>query len=74
MIISWRELSVDALQGVLEEFISREGTDYGGGEWSLEDKVHAVQRQLDAGTAVLVYDEDSETCSVSAAIAGKIVE
>jgi uncharacterized protein YheU (UPF0270 family) len=74
LIIAWRDLSEEALQGVLEEFISREGTDYGIQEWSLEDKVHAVQRQLEAGTAVLVYDEDSETCSVSAAIAGKIVE
>ena len=74
MIIAWQDLSEDALQGVIEEFITREGTDYGHAEWSLEQKVNAVRRQLEGGSAVLVYDEASETCRIAIARDGKIVE
>ncbi len=73
MIIAWQDLSPDALNGVIEEFITREGTEYGHLEWTLKDKVSAVRRQLQAGSAVLVYDEDSGTCSICPAVAGKII-
>ena len=74
MIIAWQKLSSEALYGVIEEFITREGTDYGHREWTLEDKVGAVQRQLEAGDAVVVYDSETETCTICPAVAGKIVE
>jgi uncharacterized protein len=56
MIIPHRMLSPDALRGVIEAFVTREGTDYGVQEVSLETKVLQVQQQLEAGTAVIVYD------------------
>ena len=64
MIIPHRLLSADALRGVLEAFVTREGTDYGMQDVPLATKVHQVQHQLDAGTAVLVYDEASESCTI----------
>jgi uncharacterized protein YheU (UPF0270 family) len=64
MIIPHRLLSVDALRGVIEAFVTREGTDYGIQEVSLATKVYQVQQQLDAGTAVLVYDEDTDSCTM----------
>ena len=40
------DLSPDALRGLVEEFVSREGTDYGHVDRSLESKVRDVMRQL----------------------------
>jgi uncharacterized protein YheU (UPF0270 family) len=39
---------------------NREGTDYGAQEVPLATKIFHVHQQLDAGTAVLVYDEATE--------------
>jgi len=54
MIIPHRRLSPAALRGVIEAFITREGTDYGLHEVPLATKVAQVRHQLDAGTAILV--------------------
>ena len=62
--IPHRQLSPDALRGVIEAFVTREGTDYGTQDVSLATKVLQVRHQLDAGTAVLVYDEDTASCTI----------
>lgn len=54
-------LAPETLAGLLEEFASRDGTDYGDRELSLEDKVLQLRRQLDSGDMRLLYDGDSET-------------
>jgi uncharacterized protein YheU (UPF0270 family) len=64
MIIPHQMLSPDALRGVIEAFVTREGIDYGAQEVPLETKVLQVQQQLEAGTAVIVYDEDTESCTI----------
>ena len=64
MQIPYTALSADALRGVIEEFISREGTDYGDQEFSLEDKIRQVRAQLESGEVVLTFDEESETCNL----------
>jgi uncharacterized protein YheU (UPF0270 family) len=64
MIIPHRMLSPDALRGVIEAFVTREGTDYGAQEVPLDIKVFQVQQQLDTGTAVLVYDEATDSCTI----------
>ncbi len=56
MIIPYEQLSPEALSGVIESFINREGTDYGDIEWSLADKVAQIKRQLANGEVVLVFD------------------
>ena len=67
MEIPHRELTDAALRGVVEAFVLREGTDYGQREYSLEDKIAAVMRQLDRGEAVIVFDPDTESVSIVAA-------
>lgn len=57
-------LTADALKGLIEEFVSREGTDYGQGEFTLEAKAASVKRQLEAGVAVIVYDPADESCNI----------
>ena len=64
MIIPHRRLSPDALRGVIEAFITREGTDYGVHDVPLATKVEQVRHQLDAGTAVIVYDEATDSWTI----------
>jgi uncharacterized protein YheU (UPF0270 family) len=61
------ELSPEALRGLLEEFVSREGTDYGHADRSLESKVADVRRQLETGEARIVFDLESESASIVSA-------
>jgi uncharacterized protein YheU (UPF0270 family) len=63
-IIPVNKLSSKALQGVIEEFISRNGTDYGEREASLETKVRQVKHKLEKGLAVLVFDDETETTNI----------
>lgn len=48
----------------MEEFITREGTDYGEVEASLEKKVQEVFDQLKAGKAAIVFDQSTESCNI----------
>ena len=60
MIIPPESLSEEALQGVLEEFISRDGTDYGELELSLESKVARLKPQVMRGEVLIVFDDALE--------------
>jgi uncharacterized protein YheU (UPF0270 family) len=64
MIIPYKQISPDALQGLIEEFITREGTDYGEMEFSLAQKVSQVERQLARGDIVIVFDSATEGVSI----------
>ena len=50
------ELSVEALRGVVESFVLREGTDYGERDVSHEEKVAQVIRQLERREAQIMFD------------------
>ncbi len=63
-IIPVNRLSPEALQGVIEEFISREGTDYGEVEVSPETSFRQVQQKLEKGSAVLIFDDETETTNI----------
>jgi hypothetical protein len=62
--IPYRELSSDALRGVIEAFVLREGTDYGETHHSLEDKVQQVLRQLERKEARIVFDPNTESVDI----------
>jgi uncharacterized protein YheU (UPF0270 family) len=64
MIIPHHMLSPEALEGIIEEFITREGTDYGEYEVDLEAKAAQVQKQLDDGTAVIVFNAEDSSCTI----------
>jgi len=64
MIIPIEELSADALNGIIESYILREGTDYGAFECSLNDKKQQLKAQLTSGEIVLVYSELHETVTL----------
>lgn len=57
-------LEQETLRNVIENFITREGTDYGDHEVSLESKINQVMRQLRSGTAILVFDAETESVNI----------
>jgi uncharacterized protein len=58
------KLSPEALQRVIEEFISRDGTDYGEIEASRETNFRQVKYKLENGLAVLIFDDETETTNI----------
>ena len=62
--IPWDALTESALMGVIEEYVTREGTEYGGQDVDLVTKCQQVLRQLQSGEAIITYDESLQTCSV----------
>ncbi len=63
-IIPVERLSPEALAGVIEAFVAREGTDYGAREASRETKFNQVKEQLLRGAAVLVFDGETESVNI----------
>ncbi len=53
-------LGAEVLQALLEDFASRDGTDYGAREFTLEQKAEQLRRQLELSELALLYDADSE--------------
>jgi len=60
VIIPYNQLSPEALRGVIEEFVSRDGTEL----TDAENKVEQVKRQLEKGEVVIAYDPGSRTCNI----------
>ncbi|MCP4352862.1 MAG: YheU family protein [Desulfobacterales bacterium] len=64
VIIPYNQLSSDSLHGLIEEFITREGTDYGETESPLQHKMDQILNQLKNGKAVITYDADTQTSNI----------
>jgi uncharacterized protein YheU (UPF0270 family) len=62
--VPWQSLKPETLRAVAEEFVSREGTDYGGHEVSFDAKVEQVLRALREGRAKVVFDAETESCDI----------
>ena len=57
-------LDDDTLIAIVDDFVLREGTDYGHADVSLELKRSQVMAQLQAGIAVVVFDPATESCTI----------
>jgi hypothetical protein len=64
VVVLHTHLTLAALRGLAEEFVTRDGTDYGHVEKTLDQKVAALMRQLERGEAAIVYDSESQTTSI----------
>lgn len=58
------ELRPEALRGLVEEFVTRDGTDYGAIERSLEQKIEDALAQLRSGEARVVFDPELESANI----------
>jgi uncharacterized protein YheU (UPF0270 family) len=64
IIVPHTELSPDALIGVIQSFVLREGTDYGAQEVDFDTKVAQVRRQLERREAEIVFDQNTESIDI----------
>jgi uncharacterized protein YheU (UPF0270 family) len=58
------QLSTVTLQALIEEFVTRQGAIHGHSDTPLEGMVQEVGRRLERGEAVIVFDEESESCTI----------
>lgn len=65
--IPYGKLSPEALQGIAEEFVSREGTDYGPREYTFDAKVKTVIQQIKTGKAKILFDAQTQSLNLIAA-------
>lgn len=61
MIIPPTSMPEETLLAVLQEFINREGTDYGADELSLEEKVARLRPQVFSGKVLIVFDDTTQS-------------
>lgn len=65
MIVPYTELQPETLQALIEEFITRDGSVQGHHDTPPEKQIAAVMAQLKSGDAVIEFDPDDETCTIS---------
>lgn len=64
MRVDHRALQPDTLVRLVEEFVTRDGTDYGEVETPLEARTSQALRDLDRGEVVIVYDPATESVTL----------
>jgi len=64
IIVPAERLSPEVLGALIEEFVTRSGTDYGRREATLEEKCAAVRNQLANKRALITYDATTQTCTI----------
>jgi len=60
------KLPPDTLKALIEEFVTRDGTDYGETEVPLEQKIRQVYKELISGKALILFDTVEQTCNIVA--------
>ncbi len=63
MQIPHRQLSAAALRAVIEEYVTRDGTD----DSPIQKRIDSVLRQFEAGSLALHFDTETASCSIQAA-------
>jgi uncharacterized protein YheU (UPF0270 family) len=64
VVVPYTQLAPETLRSVVEDLVTRDGTDYGAVEKTLEQKVSALLRALERGEAQLVVDLATESIGV----------
>jgi len=68
--VPWEELEPAILNRLVEEFVTRDGTDYGEKLVELDTKVGQVKQQLKRKLAVVTFD--TEISSANIVVAGDL--
>jgi uncharacterized protein YheU (UPF0270 family) len=64
MIIPYTELSKETLHALIEDFVTRDGTDYGWDEMSRQEKAAHLLELLKSGDLLISYNEETESCGL----------
>ncbi|WP_263260862.1 YheU family protein [Pseudomonas sp. RIT-PI-S] len=65
MLIPYDQLAPDTLNRLIEDFVTRDGTD-NGDETPLQTRVLRVRQALAKGQAFILFDADSQQCQLLA--------
>lgn len=63
MLIPWQQLQTDTLNNLLEDFVTRDGSD-NGDETPVNVRIERARRALEKGTAVILFDPSSGQCQL----------
>ena len=58
------DIPAATLRAIVEDFCTREGTEYGESEMTLAEKVALLLRQLEDGDAHILFEATSETLRI----------
>jgi uncharacterized protein len=64
VLIPFHLLEADTLTRLIEDFVTRDGTD-NGDETPLHTRIERVRHALDKGQAVIVFDPESQQCQLA---------
>lgn len=64
LLIPANLLEADTLTRLIEDFVTRDGTD-NGDDTPLQTRADRVRRALDKGEAVIVFDPESQQCQLA---------
>ncbi|MCD6526347.1 MAG: YheU family protein [Desulfuromonas sp.] len=62
--VPYEQLNGDTLRRMIQEFVTRDGSNWDEDGCSLEEKVEQVLRQLRAKQVKLVFDQQSQTANL----------
>jgi len=60
------DLAPETLRNLAEEFVTRDGTDYGAVEKDLDAKVAGLMRELESGEAKIYFETESGSINIVA--------
>ena len=64
VIVPHHRISPDALRKMVEEFVTRDWSEFNDARCTLDEKVEQVLRQLKGDRAKVVFDLTTETCNI----------
>ncbi len=62
--IPWQSIPPETLTRLIEEFVTRDGTDYGEYEVEISRKVEQVKSGLKSKRMLIVFNEDEEQTTI----------
>jgi uncharacterized protein len=63
-IVPYEKLSPEALRGLIQEFVTRDGTDTGYTSGSFDENIDMVIRQLKRKEVFIIFDDISESANI----------
>ncbi len=63
-LIPHDSLAAETLQSILEDLVTRDGTDYGDYDLTIDQKVIKAKKLLESKLAFLLFDTESETIKI----------
>ena len=62
--VPYLDINPETLRNMIEEFVSRDGSDWGEAGGSMEDKIKQVLRQFESGKIKVVFDLTSQSANI----------